>query len=37
MAWHHDADAYWISNNLTENLPNGQMLEIAASLTRYGG
>ena len=37
VAWHHDGDAYWISNNLTENLPNSQMLEIAASLTRYGG
>jgi LCP family protein required for cell wall assembly len=34
VAWHHGGDAYWISNNLTENLPNGQMLEIAASLTR---
>ena len=37
VAWHHDGDAYWISNNLTENLPNSQMLEIAASLTRYNG
>jgi polyisoprenyl-teichoic acid--peptidoglycan teichoic acid transferase len=37
VAWHHDGDAYWISNNLTENLPNNQMLEIAASLTRYDG
>ena len=37
VAWHHDGDAYWISNNLTENLPTSQMLEIAASLTRYGG
>ena len=34
VAWHHHGDAYWISNNLTENLPNSQMLEIAASLTR---
>jgi LCP family protein required for cell wall assembly len=34
VAWHHDGDAYWISNNLTENIPNNQMLEIAASLTR---
>ena len=33
VAWHHGGDAYWISNNLTENLPNNQMLEIAASLT----
>jgi polyisoprenyl-teichoic acid--peptidoglycan teichoic acid transferase len=37
VAWHRGGDAYWISNNLTENLPNNQMLEIAASLTRYGG
>ena len=37
VAWHHDGDAYWISNNLTENLPNNQMLEIAASLTRSTG
>jgi hypothetical protein len=34
VAWHRDGDAYWISNNLTENLRNSQMLEIAASLTR---
>ena len=37
VAWHHDGDAYWISNNLTEKLPNSQMLEIAGSLTRYDG
>jgi LCP family protein required for cell wall assembly len=37
VAWHRDGDAYWISNNLTENLPSSQMLEIAASLTRYNG
>jgi LCP family protein required for cell wall assembly len=37
VAWHHDGDAYWISNNLTENLPNSQMLEIAASLTPFQG
>ncbi len=34
VAWHRDGDAYWISNTLTENLTNGQMLQIAASLTR---
>ena len=34
VAWHHDGDAYWISNNLTETLTNRQMLQIAASLTR---
>lgn len=37
VAWHHDGDAYWVSNTLTENLTNDQMLEIAASLTRYNG
>jgi polyisoprenyl-teichoic acid--peptidoglycan teichoic acid transferase len=35
VAWHHDGDAYWIANTLTENLTNNQMLSIAASLTRY--
>ena len=29
--------AYWISNTLTENIPNRQMVAIAASLTRGGG
>jgi polyisoprenyl-teichoic acid--peptidoglycan teichoic acid transferase len=37
VAWHNDGDAYWISNNLTENISNSKMLEIAASLTRYKG
>jgi LCP family protein required for cell wall assembly len=37
VAWHHNGNAYWISNNITENLPNNQMLEIAASLTRHNG
>ena len=37
VAWHQGGDAYWISNNLTENLTNAQMLQIAASLTRYSG
>ncbi|HEX5192714.1 MAG TPA: LCP family protein [Solirubrobacteraceae bacterium] len=37
VAWHHNGDAYWISNNLTENISNAKMLEIAASLTRYNG
>jgi LCP family protein required for cell wall assembly len=37
VAWHRDGDAYWISNDLTENLDNAKMLEIAASLTRYSG
>jgi len=34
VAWHHDGDAYWISNTLTENLTNSQMLSIAASFMR---
>jgi LCP family protein required for cell wall assembly len=34
VAWHHDGDAYWISNTLTEDLTNSQMLSIAASLMR---
>ncbi len=37
VAWHHNGDAYWISNTLTENLTNSQMLQIAGSLTRAGG
>jgi len=37
VAWHHDGDAYWVSNNITENIHNNQMLQIAASLTRYNG
>jgi polyisoprenyl-teichoic acid--peptidoglycan teichoic acid transferase len=32
VAWHHDGDAYWISNTLTEDLTNSQMVSIAASL-----
>jgi hypothetical protein len=32
VAWHHDGDAYWISNTLTEDLTNNQMVSIAASL-----
>jgi polyisoprenyl-teichoic acid--peptidoglycan teichoic acid transferase len=36
VAWHHDGDAYWISNTLTSSIPNRQMIAIAASLTRDG-
>jgi LCP family protein required for cell wall assembly len=32
VAWHHNGDAYWISNTLTEDLTNSQMVSIAASL-----
>ncbi len=34
VAWRTAHAVYWISNTLTENLSNGQMLGIAASLTR---
>ena len=33
VAWRTANAVYWISNTLTENLSNGQMLGIAASLT----
>ena len=33
VAWHHDGDAYWISNTLTADLTNSQMVSIAASLS----
>jgi hypothetical protein len=36
VAWHHDGDAYWISNTLTESIPNQQLIGIAASLVRAG-
>ena len=34
VAWHNGPDVYWISNTLTSAIPNGQMIGIAASLTR---
>jgi polyisoprenyl-teichoic acid--peptidoglycan teichoic acid transferase len=34
VAWRTAHAVYWISNTLTENLSNGQMLAIAASLSR---
>jgi LCP family protein required for cell wall assembly len=34
VAWKTAGAVYWISNTLTENLSNGQMLAIAASLTQ---
>jgi LCP family protein required for cell wall assembly len=36
VAWHHDGDAYWISNTLTESIPNQQLVAIAASLVQAG-
>jgi polyisoprenyl-teichoic acid--peptidoglycan teichoic acid transferase len=34
VAWHTRQGVYWISNTLTDNLTNQQMIAIAASLTR---
>ncbi len=36
VAWHNGTDTYWISNTLTSQIPNGQMVGIAASLTLAG-
>ena len=36
VAWHNGPDVYWISNTLTSNIPNPQMVGIAASLTAAG-
>jgi len=36
VAWKTSQGAYWISNTLTDALPNNQLLVIAASLTRAG-
>jgi hypothetical protein len=33
VAWKVGPDWYWISNTLTSNIPNPQMVGIAASLT----
>ena len=37
VAWKLGGAVYWVSNTLTENLSNAQMLEIAASLTQAHG
>ena len=37
VAWRTPQGAYWISNDLTDDIPNRQMVAIAASLTRAGG
>jgi LCP family protein required for cell wall assembly len=37
VAWHLGADSYWISNTLTSNIPNGQMVAMAASMIRGRG
>jgi hypothetical protein len=37
VAWKTPQGVYWISNTLTDDLSNSQMVAIAASLTRAGG
>ena len=37
VAWRTANAVYWISNTLTENIPNRQLVAIAASLIRGGG
>ncbi len=37
VAWRTPSAVYWVSNTLTENIPNRQLVAIAASLTRGGG
>ena len=37
VAWHQGPNSYWISNTLTSDIPNGQMVNIAASMTRARG
>jgi polyisoprenyl-teichoic acid--peptidoglycan teichoic acid transferase len=37
VAWHTPQAVYWVSNSLTDDLSNRQMVAIAASLTRAGG
>ena len=37
VAWKTSQGVYWISNTLTDDLTNSQMVAIAASLTRAGG
>jgi LCP family protein required for cell wall assembly len=36
VAWKRKTSVYWVSNSLTANLTNAQMLGIAASLTHMG-
>jgi LCP family protein required for cell wall assembly len=37
VAWHQGPNSYWISNTLTSDIPNGQMVNIAASMSRARG
>jgi hypothetical protein len=34
VAWHQSGNSYWISNTLTTDIPNGQMVNMAASMMR---
>jgi len=34
VAWHHDGDAFWISNTLASLIPNREMIAMAATLTQ---
>ena len=35
VAWHRGGDSYWISNDLTSDIPNSEMIGMAASMVRY--
>ncbi len=35
VAWHEGPDTYWVSNDLTSDIPNPQLVGIAASMVRY--
>ena len=37
VAWRTAKGVYWVSNTLTDDIPNRQLVAIAASLTRGGG
>src|SRR5665213_582185 len=37
VAWHKGPNSYWISNTLTSDIPNAQMVNIAASMMRGRG
>ncbi len=34
VAWHTHGAVYWVSNTLTTDIPNREMISLAASLTR---
>jgi hypothetical protein len=36
IAWKTPKAAYWVSNTLTRNLTNAQMMDVARSLQRIG-